>query len=237
MVQDARRFIYSSDSKMPTFVWKVEGNVVNSEGSWLGGCKKFKHNLPFTPMLMGVWSNSSDFRPSSNIGEGSYIQSSGSGFIAFADSTYVYVKGIVTNDTPQTFYYRLYSYTPPDYDGDMTPLTDISTFHFDTDYNYLQIAKEGKIVPNGVKYHEVEHNLGYIPLYKIWRTVNVDFWEQGQGVVSKRGLCPTVSYVYPDETPSMWDVADTEKLYINWHENRSIDSNDFAYYQVYSNEA
>lgn len=235
MVQDARRFIYSSDNKMPTFVWKVEGNVVNSEGSWLGGCKKFKHNLPFTPMLMGMWAISPDFKPSVNIGEGSYIQTTGAGFYAWADSTYVYIKGEVSDNVPKTFYYKLYSFVTPDYAGDITPLTDISTFHFDTDYNYLQIAKEGKVVPNGVKTHTIEHHLGYIPLYKIWRTVDIDFWESG--LVQKRGLCPTVSYVYPTENPPMRDVIDTENLYITWHENRTLDANDYAYYQIYSNEA
>lgn len=235
MVQDARRFIYSSDSKMPTFVWKVEGNVVNSEGSILGGCKKFKHNLPFTPMLMGIWAGNPNFEPSYNIGEAHYFQADYGGFVAFADSTYVYVRGTVTNNTPQTFYYRLYSYTPPDYNGNVTPLTDTSTFHFDTDYNYLQIAEEGKIVPNGVKYHEVEHNLGYLPIFRVWRTVDIDFWENG--AVTKRGLCPSISYVYPSSNPALWNASNREKLGIYWDENRSLDGNDYAYYQIYSNEA
>jgi len=235
MLRDARHFMYSSDYTLPCFVYKVEGSVVNSEGSFLGGCKKFEHHLPFTPVLVGVWSNDGDFTTSYNIGEERFLQGPNGGFVALADDTYIYVKGIVSNDEPTTFFYKLYSYCPIDYTGEVEPLNDISTFNFDTDYTYLQVLDEGKIMADGNKNHEITHNLGYMPIFKIWRTVDTDFWDNG--LITVRGLCPSVSYIYTTETPSMWNAADRQKLYITWYEDRSLDQNDFAYYQIYANEA
>lgn len=232
---DVRHFAYSSDYTLPCFVYKVEDSVTNTAGTILGGCKKFRHNLPFTPILVGVWSTSGDFSTSYNIGEERFLQGDGNGFVAFADDTYVYVKGIVSNDQPTTFFYKLYSYCPVDYSGEVEPINDVSTFNFDTDYVYLQVLAEGKVLANGSKTHEIDHNLGYLPIFKIWRTVNIDFWEDGLQTI--RGLCPSVSYAYPTETPSMWNAVDRQKLYITWYEDRSLDQNDYAYYQIYSNEA
>jgi hypothetical protein len=233
MAQDPRRFIFSSDHKIPCFVWKKEGTVVNSGGTILGGCVKFAHNLAFVPLLVGYWSLNGDFSNSHDISSGR-MGNENKGFAAFADSTYIYINASVLDNTPTTFFYRLFAYCPPDYYGDVTPITDESKFHFSTDYEYLKIAFEDKIVPGSARKVEFQHNLGYIPLYKIWRTNNYDFWENG--ATTKKGLGPTASYVDYTSDYIMQNVADSNKLTVTWQEYQP-DGSDYAYYQIYSNEA
>lgn len=235
MVQDARRFIFSSDNVVPNFVYKLEGNVANTAGTALGGCAKYQHNLPFTPIIVGVWSLSPDFSTSYTIGDPRYAQASGYGFSAFADSSYVYVRGSSSNSVARTFYFKIFSYVAPDYDGDVTPISDESKFHFSTDNNYLQIHEQGKVTFTDQQVVNIPHNLGYLPLFKVWETTNQDFWENG--LKSIRGLAPIVTIVDPTVTNPNQNIADREKLIVTWADNRSPDANDYAYYQIYSNEA
>lgn len=234
MAQDARRFVYSSDSSMPYFVYKTEGSVYNS-GYIMEGFKKIRHNLQFVPLIVGVWSVSSDFSNAHDIASGRAGQDN-KGFQAWADGTYIYFHGTVLDSTATTFYYRIYAYAPPDYTGELTPITDDSTFHFDTDYNYLKIAYEGKVVPGNQRVIAINHNLGYLPIYKVWRTVEFEFWDSSSSKLYLKGLRQVESRVDKTSQYPLQNVSNSNTLTITWNDYQPT-GNDYAYYQIYSNEA
>ena len=235
MVQNPSVFSFSTDYITPYVTYKTEGSIFNPNGEEFNGCLKIKHNLPYTPLLFGIWSLNQDFSNSHSVLPDRIGVDDGF-FSALSDDNYIYIKAY-NNSSRATYYYKLYAYSPPDVEVDKPPYQDTTNFLFNTDNRYLQLYQYGKVKPTG-RIAEVYHSLGYTPVYKIWKTFNIDFWQSGQGVVTIRAIGNTEAFYDPDlvflSTP-INDAADAEKLVVSWHE-RQPDNNDFAYYQIYTME-
>lgn len=167
---DAKHFLYSSDYQMPALVWSDYGSLTAIPAY---GTKSvtMTHNLPFVPLLLGVWSENSDFNPAYDI----------SNFIGPADingnlelnacganSLNVLVEAYNGANTPKTLYFKLIAFAPPDYDGDLPNIYDTTNFMFNTDYNYPKIVKSGVVTLNSGSSTTINHNLGYVPQAKVW---------------------------------------------------------------------
>lgn len=217
MAQDVRHFLYSSDYPMPLFTCKFIGNTALSAGF---GYTRFKHNLPYIPLLTGQWDTNSNFNTSHDISSTTF-QSDLASIVVYADSTYIYFNYYAP--AAVTIYYRLWGFTPTDYSGDVSPISDDSNFIFDTDYQYIKLAKTGKV--SSGQGTTITHDLGYVPLARVWK---LNEYGIGQGQTVK-GLGLETSSI---ESGTKNAVIDSSKLYIG-----SLISNGYAYYHIYGNEA
>lgn len=218
-MQDDRRLKFTTDSPMPLFVCKFIDSVNLQGGSFR--YIKIPHNLPYTPLLVGQWDTDPEFNSSHDITNASY-QSELANLLVYTDSTYIYFNYYSTEDV--TVYYRLWGFCPPDYEGDLDPVSDDSKFMFNTDYEYLKTLKMGKVTPGDST--TIQHNLGYVPLARVWRTSQ---YGQGQGqTVTGLGLDISSSNGAGDKI----SIVDENNLYIG-----DLDQDGYAYYHIYTNEA
>lgn len=161
-----KNLLVDSHYKMPWIIWKADYKVEVNSADW--NDTSFSHNLPFTPLLIGQWSNNGNFRPAYDIS----IQvpdghSGGQPRIAsdvYADRSSIYVQATNNTNEKLTFYYRLMAYAPADYKDGVNPVDYSSSFRYNSHYNYQKIIMEG--FGKGV----VQHNLGYIPQARVWIT-------------------------------------------------------------------
>lgn len=159
-----RNLLADSHYKMPWIIWKAEYQVEVNSADWKD--VSFPHNLPFTPLLIGQWSNDAGFRPAYDIG----IQvpdghGGGQPRIAsdvYADRTKIYVQATNNTNSKLNFYYRLMAYASNDYTGEVNPVDYSSSFRYNSHYNYQKILLEG--FGRGT----VRHNLGYLPQARVW---------------------------------------------------------------------
>ena len=219
MQQDVRHFKYSSDYPMPLFTCKYTGSVVLNSGF---GTTKFKHNLPYIPLLVGQWDTDSSFDTSHDITSTTF-QSDVASVTVYADSTYIYFNYYATGVV--TIYYRLWGFTPTDYTEDVTPISDESTYILSTDYQYMSLASSGKVLSGQAT--TISHGLGYIPLARVWKIGKYGIG-QGQTVL---GLGPETSSINA-ASGSRNAIVDNNNLYIG-----DIVTGGYAYYHIYGNEA
>lgn len=155
---DARRFIYSSDYPMQYAVYYYEGTMTG------GSTKTVAHGLPFTPLLIGEWSTSSDFSSANTyLGGGYSTEFSDPGVYLTSNATNCNYSTINASGTG-TIYLRTWGFMPPDTNADVADLADFSGFDFDSDYSYQKLYIAGKGASNAT----INHNLGYKPRVRIW---------------------------------------------------------------------
>lgn len=170
-MQDARNLLFSTDYPMPVLAWEHSGSIADVGAV---GTKSItiEHGLRFTPLLIGVWSTSSDFSPAYDIAN--YL---GGGVIngqdmqlnqCGADDTNVYVEAFNASSSTKSLFFRLLAYAPPDYDGEVPNISDTTNFQFSTEYNYPKIVKAGSVTIDAGDSAGITHELGYIPQAKVW---------------------------------------------------------------------
>lgn len=222
MVQDARKFIFSSDNPMPYFVYYTTHTVVALANTTTS--TQISHGLPFTPLLVGYWSDSSDFSSANDVNAEKF----GAGGIISArvkaDAENIYIDSWNSGDSPITIHLKLWAYAPPDYDGQAEAVTDYTKFYFDTDCKYLELAKSG-IATEQDSPSEVEHGLGYIPQCRVWRRYRIG---------GKEYVEPQDATLFPDETyannASFW--ANESVLHLGRLASNAI----CYYYHIYTSE-
>ena len=241
MAQDPRKFRFSSDYPLPWVVYKKEFNVSTTATGTT--TTKFKHNLPYTPLLFGKVASNSNFSDAQEIGNSSSV---GNNYMwLFADSTYVYFNLLATSG--QTIYVRVMGFANPSYDGDIASLPTSSKFDLNTDEDYLGVYMQGTISSA-----YIEHNLPYIPQSRVWNIG--DNYEYtgvyGTGQSGTRSTVhntvyvqPAVVYVRNDGKYELINSA-TDKYLGFWAvynpNNKSISSagtTPSGYYQIYTEEA
>ena len=226
MFQDPRNFVYSSDYLSPYFVYKTETDITTPARST--STVRIAHGLNFVPLIVGQWSNDSDFTVTHDIFN---IGSFDSVYVwCFADDTYIYARQFNGSNNTNTVYVKIFAYAPPDYNGHIQPINDNTEYNFSTDFNYLEIAKSGVIIMDG-SVQEVQHGLGYYPQCR--------FWEEGSYVVDGqsvgvRATGPCTSSADSSE-PSPSFVIGKDKVIIG--KTYPIHNDDKIYYHIYINEA
>lgn len=158
--------LVDSAYSMPWIVYKREYSLSVARYSEVWN-NKLSHNLPFTPLIFGQWSDNADFNPSYDLAIS--IPGGGTGgnpetmVSVRADATDIVIS-VINNKAARTFYFRLMAFAPPNYTGDIAPVEYGSNFRFNSHYNYQKVFMSG-FSPTG---SPVQHNLGYIPQATIW---------------------------------------------------------------------
>lgn len=182
-MSNPRRFISSTDYPMP-FISYI-GKFSWQRGPWASTDTRFKHGLPFTPLLIGQWSTNANFNPAYDLAitapdytatRPQYASDIG------ADDTYIYIYSANnTDDTTVTFYYRFIAFAPPEFTGKVTSIDGQSPFLLNSDFNYLKIVKEGSATAPAGGTTNVAHNLGYLPQCRIWQEHEMSFYDEQSG--------------------------------------------------------
>ena len=166
---DPRNFLLNSDYPLDKAIL-LKSDLITSFGSFYS----FSHGLSFTPLIVVVWSMTSDFTTSYGIGGGPL---SATPFIAFdplcqaawATSSEVFVQ--FSNFIGSPVYIRIYGIEPTTSSADLS-FTSISADNFtlNTDYNYTKLLDSGvtdwSSTPSSTVV--VAHNLGYYPQVEVW---------------------------------------------------------------------
>lgn len=151
--------------KMPWIIWRTTYSLSVASGGYIAD-QTLAHGLGFTPLLLGQWSDTSDFSPSYDLAvtvPGGLIGGQPETVCAVtADASMVHFE-IVNNATRRrTFYFRLMAFAPPGHTGDVNPVAYESPFRFNSHYRYQQIYRQGQASST------VYHNLGYLPQARVW---------------------------------------------------------------------
>lgn len=226
MVQDPKKFEFTSDYPSPYFVYQLSYRIVATGST---ATAQIAHNLPFIPMLVGYWGRNSNLSDSTDIGAAVYIDNGQVGGTniqveAKADSSKVYLT--VTNGpgSPVTIYVKLYGYLPPDYDGDASAVMDDTNFLFNSDYNYLELAEVGTTTDHDDAV-EINHSLGYTPQVRLWKK-----YRSGDNIFIE-SVRPSL-YIDDEFFYNNQYWVDNEKLHIGGLAQRDV----AMYYHIYTSE-
>lgn len=185
MAQDARHFLLTSDYPSPFFAYKLTTQLTVPLGEYFNAAHVYiKHNLPYTPLLVGQWSTNSNFNPAYDISNDMPIWVGSEPELAIsigADSTYVRISASHTRSSAQTFYFRLFAMLPPDYAGDVTTtVSDSTKFYLDSEANYPKILNTGSVTLNYRASANIAHNLGYLPQMRLWKELTASPFDDYQ---------------------------------------------------------
>lgn len=216
---DPRKFIYDSDYPTPAFVAAWEGSYEVAGYDYLD--TGFNHNLPFTPLVVGQWSLNANFQPAYDIGTtNGYMVGLDWNQAAGSNETKIVFRMNNGYSSKRTYYYRIFAFAPPDYDGDVPSIEDSTNFRFNSDFNYPKLFAYGKKTITADGDFVVNHNLGYIPQVRTWKKEDYNDF-----------LSPFVNIHYESGGYTMGTVVDSSKMTI-----RNALSGDVIYYHIYADE-
>lgn len=239
MVQDARNFKYSSDYPMPLVTYRQEFTISAPTGDTAYLIKE-EHHLPYTPLVLGKWSSSQDFTQAQDI---SSVEGDDTAILhVLSDDTYIYFVIFKNPSKSVTRYVRLIGFVPPDYNGDIQPITNDSLYRFDSDYDYIGLYKQG--ILNEQTGGMVTHGLGYIPQCKAWAKGDIDITTQGGQVISVTGFSliePSINRYANTGRLAYFSVSTKDKFIAQGKdiedEDYSLNPEDKIYYHIYTKEA
>lgn len=187
--------LVDSHYHMPWIIWKATVQYTLSSGDF--GIYQINHNLPFTPLIFGSWSTSSNFLPSYDLTD-SLPGWSGSGqppltMLASAGTSTVAFNLTNNQATSTTFYIRVMGFAPPGYTGEVTPVD-----YVDADFAYNSQYRYQKIIASGLATGSVAHNLGYLPQAMVWTT------SSGSVTPSSDGILTTTTLSLPDSSQQFY---------------------------------
>lgn len=179
-----RNFIMSSDYPIPILALKLSTTINVPVGQYWNENKKIvPHNLPFTPLIIGQWSTNANFNPAFDLSTQIpiFYGSSQPPFVVNigADDHNIYINCSHSNSFETVFYFRLTGFVPPDYEGEVDNVDDITNFRLNSDFNYPKILEQRKITVEANTDSIINHNLGYIPQARLWKIGQVGNYSQG----------------------------------------------------------
>ncbi len=197
-----KNFLLNSDYPLDKVVWNKQDLIVvpaDTDDSFTPGIT-IPHGLPFTPLPVLTWSNSSDFSTSYNDWEETYADSAVNGampaigqqYTISADATNIYITRYNWGVGLKGLYYRIYCLMPSNASADsLVPYTQTqgANFVLNTDMNYMKLVNAGIFIYNGVASYN--HNLGFVP--------RVFFWMEANGLI---GYFITTQVISSDPTGS-----------------------------------
>jgi hypothetical protein len=168
---DARKFIINSDYPMDMIVFfDHRENLPNASSS---PSATIQHNLPFIPLVFGVWSITQDYSDPRSFGQ---LTDSLDGYVDVrADDTNIYVYSSAGyydseyNWHAYPVFVRVYAFEPADSNADV-PFTNISAgkFIINSDYNYAKLLRADVVDASTGGGTILVHNLGYKPQVMAW---------------------------------------------------------------------
>lgn len=172
---------FTQDTDYPfdqVVVLKTGSYAVNGTSS--GQQMVIPHGLPFTPLMGGNWSFTSDFAITYEYSTGTFPgpnpgQVYDTQVFVFADATNIYVSTDKVSAGGTTIYYRVYGFAPAGTTAALNSIASSSdSYLLDSDYNVTKLFMEGTLtLPDtsaALTTTEVDvfHNLGFIPQVQAW---------------------------------------------------------------------
>lgn len=164
-VTQATNFLLHSDYPMDKIIFMASGSVTVSAG---GSDDNYtNHGLPVLPLLKGIWSYTSNFSNSYDMGQPLYSDNDVSVFVQ-SNSTQYRVYAFNNGSSSATVYWRIFGVM----DTNDTSTLDFTSstadsFSLNTDYNYtkLYLTGDANISSSSVN---IDHDLGYKPQTDVW---------------------------------------------------------------------
>lgn len=213
IIENSREFLINSDYPMDKIIYfKQYDNLPGGESV------SIPHNLPFIPLLFGVWSMNADFSDPRGFA-GLYANF---GYVSIsADSTYVHISSVT--DSPA--YIRIYAFEPSDSHADIPPTNTMAgEFILNSDYKYSKLQQALIVDYNGGVGVSVPHNLGYKPQVMAWEEI---------GPSGNRGIVPLEGSVL--SVNGGYGVQVTETDVKVWVAN-SVGAPDRIHLRIYAND-
>lgn len=180
-MSDARNFLMSSDHQVDKIIYFKERFVAVNDKQ---GSTEFNVDLPFCPLVFGVWSTTPDFTVCHPFTQGGIMSSRTNDFV----TDFVGVKASRANGTTKimvdhyftsvhNYYVRIYGFMPTDVElsADITS-TRAQGLISSSDYNYRKLVLAG-VEPYTIDTTSqtgqastvtINHNLGYLPQVMAW---------------------------------------------------------------------
>ena len=162
MAIDPRKFLLNTDYELDKIIFVSTGDFV--------GTKEIPHNLGFTPLVFGMWSEDSSFTTCNNF---SWVETTPiAGYtpplaveiVAKDNKITLYAEG--KDSGTKRIYYRVFAFAPPDANVNVPTTSNLANeFILNTDYNYRKLKATGEFTQGGQSY---AHNLGYKPQVMAW---------------------------------------------------------------------
>lgn len=170
-VQD---FLLTTDFPIEQVLFTIVGSTVVPNNT-LSGSVNIPHGLPFTPLPIMVWSNTSDFAIANSWFDTQYALNSfttgaGQSHTVSANATNITIGTYNFSGSSKTVYYQIYCLAPSDasIDSIVAATANLSeNFLLNTDFNYMKLAYPGRLTPSVRVFN---HNLGYVPRVKFWQS-------------------------------------------------------------------
>lgn len=201
---DARKFILNSNYVTPYIIKTFTASfTVTSESYGAIGLSTIKHNLPFTPLVIGVWYDSnegvyrdiSNQRPEDPFSMPEIIES------VTSDSTNIYLE-ISDSKYPAeetTYSFRIACLSPPDFTGDVgvSASVDNTDFIVNTDTETPKILLFGKTTIAAGETATIKHDLGYAPMCRVWtnKILRYSTFTTATGLLSEAQVDNTNLYI------------------------------------------
>lgn len=182
---DPRKFLLNSDYPTPFLVWSMTTTLTVPVGAYFNAASKsVAHGLPFTPMIIGQWSTNANFSPAYDLSNDMPIFTGTRpdlSALVGADSTHIRITAEHTQNQSVVYYFRIFAFLPPDYDGTWTNVLDDNTdFKLSTDFNYPKVVASGTVSVPDNQETSLYHNLGYIPQVRAWRQITTSPFDDYQ---------------------------------------------------------
>lgn len=171
---DPRNFLLNTDYPLDKIVLVKTGSISVPNGTWEISGVSISHGLPFTPLTVMLWSNTSNFDICNEGGDAAYMNTSfsssaGQKYTALSKSSTIEITRLNYSGSTKTVYYRIFCFAPSNASIDsIVSATDSvgNNFIINTDYNYMKLHASGILTAGGTVSYT--HGLGYTPRVQLW---------------------------------------------------------------------
>lgn len=171
MDYDPRNLLISSDYPLDKVIYLGSHQV--TLGSFDIQEFSMPHGLGFTPLMMGQWSNSSDFSVAYSIYGGASVGANRAWeTLIESDSTNIYIRTQNRTNSTGTAYYRMFGLVPSNENPIAAPTAiEGDDFIINTSYNYMKLSSSGTTTLAEGASTTISHELGFNPKVMIWNTL------------------------------------------------------------------
>ena len=128
------------------------------------------HGLPFTPLVIGLWSTSPTGIPSYPYGGGpAFSYGNYYDVAAYADSSNIITANQNNTGSGVTIYHSILAFAPSSYVGNVVSTEGAgNSFIFDSDDTFGKLVADGEITLAQNATGTITHNLGFTPHAYVW---------------------------------------------------------------------
>ena len=218
---NAQKTLLNSDYPMDQVIFQTTRSVNTSPNL---NTASITHNLPFTPLISGVWSLTPDFQETYDLSGGPL----GSSFQLY--NVYVYTNSntidlTIYNNTGSnsTLYFYFYGFMPSNVSTEVGFTASLgSNFIINSEYNYMKLYMTDRVsMPSGSGITTINHGLGYMPF--------VSSWHDRVGIIQENDQTSLDTTIGQFNTVTVY--VDNDNLYLRRY---SVTSSPwFVHYRMY----